>query len=124
MGFPKQEYGSGLPFPSPGGLPDPGIEPATPVWQADSLLLSHLESQYSLLSRNVYLDLLPICLLGSFLILSCMSSLYSLEIYPLSVPFKYFLPSCMLSFLISFAVQMLLGLIKSHLFIFVFIFIT
>ena len=27
MGFPSQEYGSGLPFPSSGDLPDPGIEP-------------------------------------------------------------------------------------------------
>ena len=31
MGFPRQEYWSGLLFPSPGDLPDPGIEPATPV---------------------------------------------------------------------------------------------
>ena len=30
MGFPRQEYWSGLTFPSPGGLPDPGIEPASP----------------------------------------------------------------------------------------------
>ena len=30
MGFSKQEYWSGLPFPSPGDLPDPGIEPASP----------------------------------------------------------------------------------------------
>ena len=29
MGFPKQEYWSGLPFPLPGGLPDPGIEPVS-----------------------------------------------------------------------------------------------
>ena len=29
MGFPRQEYWSGLPFPSPGDLPDPGIEPAS-----------------------------------------------------------------------------------------------
>ena len=29
MGFSQQEYGSGLPFPPPGGLPDPGIEPAS-----------------------------------------------------------------------------------------------
>ena len=29
IGFPKQEYCSGLPFPSPGDLPDPGIEPAS-----------------------------------------------------------------------------------------------
>ena len=31
MGFLRQEYGSGLPFPSPGDLPDPGIEPASPA---------------------------------------------------------------------------------------------
>ena len=31
MGFPRQEYWSGLPFPSPGDLPDPGIEPVSPV---------------------------------------------------------------------------------------------
>ena len=31
MGFPRQEYWSGLPFPSPGDLPNPGIEPASPV---------------------------------------------------------------------------------------------
>ena len=31
MGFPRQEYWSGLPFPSPGHLPDPGIEPASPM---------------------------------------------------------------------------------------------
>ena len=30
VGFPGQEYWSGLPFPSPGGLPDPGIEPVSP----------------------------------------------------------------------------------------------
>ena len=42
MGFPRQEYWSGLPFPSPGALSDPGIEPASPDWQVDSLPLSHL----------------------------------------------------------------------------------
>ena len=31
MGFPRQEYWSGLPFPSPGHLPDPGIKPAFPA---------------------------------------------------------------------------------------------
>ena len=31
MGFPRQEYWSGLPFPSPGDLPDPGIEQASPA---------------------------------------------------------------------------------------------
>ena len=36
MGFSRQEYWSGLPFPPPGDLPDPGIEPATPASQADA----------------------------------------------------------------------------------------
>ena len=31
MGFPRQEYWSGLPFPPPGDLPDPGIEPVSPA---------------------------------------------------------------------------------------------
>ena len=31
MGFPRQEYWQGLPFPSPGDLPDPGIEPVSPA---------------------------------------------------------------------------------------------
>ena len=44
MGFPRQEYWSGLSFPSPGDLPDPGIEPMSPAWQVDSLPLSHLAS--------------------------------------------------------------------------------
>ena len=33
MRFSRQEYWSGLPFPSPGGLPDPGIEPRSPALQ-------------------------------------------------------------------------------------------
>ena len=37
MGFSRQEYWRGLPFPSPGDLPDPGIEPRSPALQADSL---------------------------------------------------------------------------------------
>ena len=37
MGFSRQEYQSGLPFPSPGGLRDPGIEPGSLALQADSL---------------------------------------------------------------------------------------
>ena len=38
MGFSEQEYWSGLPFPSPGDLPDPGFDPGSPALQADSLL--------------------------------------------------------------------------------------
>ena len=37
MGFFRQEYWSGLPFPSPGDLPNPGIEPWSPALQADCL---------------------------------------------------------------------------------------
>ena len=47
--FPRQAYWSGLPFPSPGDLPDPGIEsmsPVSPALQADSLPLSHPRSPY------------------------------------------------------------------------------
>ena len=37
MGFSRQDCCSGLPFPSPGVLPDPGIEPRSPAMQTDSL---------------------------------------------------------------------------------------
>ena len=37
VGFSRQEYWSGLPFPSPGDLPNPGIEPRSPALQADAL---------------------------------------------------------------------------------------
>ena len=44
MGFSRQEYWSGLPFPSPGDLPDTGIKPAFATLQADSSPLGHLGS--------------------------------------------------------------------------------
>ena len=37
MGFSRQEYWSGFPFPFPGDLPDPGIEPRSPALRADAL---------------------------------------------------------------------------------------
>ena len=37
VGFPRQGYWSGLSLPSPGGLPNPGMEPEPPAWQVDSL---------------------------------------------------------------------------------------
>ena len=36
LGFSRQEYWSGLPFPSPGDLPDPGIKPGSPTLEADA----------------------------------------------------------------------------------------
>ena len=38
MGFSRQEYWGGLPFPSPGDLPNPGIKPGSPALQTDSVL--------------------------------------------------------------------------------------
>ena len=52
MGFPRQEYWSGLPFPSPQDLPNPGIKstsPPSPTLQADYLPLSHWGSLLMLL---------------------------------------------------------------------------
>ena len=40
MGFPTQEHWNGLPFPLPGDLPNPGIEPVSPALQADALPLT------------------------------------------------------------------------------------
>ena len=53
MGFSRQEYWGGLPFPSPGDLPDPGIEPGSPALQADSLLTELMEYIiYSAIKKN------------------------------------------------------------------------
>ena len=46
MGFSRQECWSGLPFPSPGDLPDPGIEPGSPALQADALPSEPREARY------------------------------------------------------------------------------
>ena len=46
MGFSRQEYWSGLPFPSPGDLPDPGIEPGSPAFQEDALTSEPLGKPY------------------------------------------------------------------------------
>ena len=53
MGFSRQEYWHGLPLPSPGDLPNPGIKPP---WQADSLPLSH-QRNLSLNLGSVSIDL-------------------------------------------------------------------
>ena len=47
MGFSRQEYWSGLPLPSPGDLPDPGIEPRSPTLQADTLLSEPLGKSWN-----------------------------------------------------------------------------
>ena len=79
-----------------------------------------------LLWRNVYLGLLPIFQLGLLLLLNCMSCLYILEIKPLSVAsFENIFPHSVgcpfILFMVSFAVQKLISLIRSYLFSFGFI---
>ena len=66
MGFSRQEYWSGLPFPSPGDLPDPGIKPASlmsPELAGEFLLLvppgKPSESRAVVLSHSVVSDPLP-----------------------------------------------------------------
>ena len=51
MGFSRQEYWSGLPFPSSGDLPDPGIKPTSPALQADALT-SEPSYLYGLSQKN------------------------------------------------------------------------
>ena len=56
MGFSRPEYWSGLPFPSPEDLPDPGIEPRFPELQGDSLP-SEPPGKPNLQNRNRLIDL-------------------------------------------------------------------
>ena len=71
MGFSRQEYWSGLPFPSPGDLPTPGIKPRSPTVQADaltsvppgkplnkSLYLEKYKYRFSMSSSKIYFDIL------------------------------------------------------------------
>ena len=66
IGFPRQEYGNKVPFPNPGDLPDPGIQPASPGllhWQMDSLPLAPsgkpLRKGNQVLRRNLFTSILP-----------------------------------------------------------------
>ena len=54
MEFSRQEYWTGFPFSSLGHLPDPGLEPMSPVSQVDSLLLSHQAFPYVYMCVCVY----------------------------------------------------------------------
>ena len=55
MGFSRQEYWSGLPFPSPGDLPNPGIQPGSPPLQADSLLYEPLGKPAGVLGQGLWM---------------------------------------------------------------------
>ena len=62
MGRPRQEFWSGLPFLSPGDLPDPEIEPSSPALQFHSLLLSPQEApnKHILTIKKIFMYLLYI----------------------------------------------------------------
>ena len=71
MGFSRQEYWSGLPFPSPGDLPDPGIESGSPALQADPkifvdfvsrklMILIYMEVQKTKVVKAVLKEIVPV----------------------------------------------------------------
>ena len=76
MGLPRQEYWTGLPFPSPGDPPDPGIELGSPARQADSLLIELVRmatvTKQNIISIGEYMEKLEIC----ELILECKMLMY------------------------------------------------
>ena len=77
MGFSRQECWSRLPFPSPGDLPDPGIEPGCPALQADALPSEppgkNVQSQHYLKGFSL-LKAFPTSL---FILVSSFASLFS-----------------------------------------------
>ena len=70
MGFSRQKYWSGLPFPSPGDLPNPGVEPGSPALQADATSEPVLPQKNSFLWACKHFSrllLLFLCLVFTFL---------------------------------------------------------
>ena len=60
MGFPRQEYWTGLPFPSSGDLPNQGLNLCLLHWQADSLLLSHQGNPGTRYSKDAYVRMFTV----------------------------------------------------------------
>jgi len=61
MGFSRQESWRGLPFPSPGDLPDPGIEPGSPTLQANVLASEPPGKNKGLKLKNLYSSTGQLC---------------------------------------------------------------
>ena len=79
--FSKQEYWSGLPFPSPGGLPNPGIEPRSPSLQADSLPSEPPEKPKNTRVSSLSLQGIFLTQESNWALLHCRKILYPLS-YP------------------------------------------
>ena len=79
MGFPRQESWSGLPFPSPGDLPDPGIDPMSLALQDDSLPLSSREAILAVACQIYQNEVLLDCvkIMASFVFFFLPSFLFS-----------------------------------------------
>ena len=99
MGFSRQEYRSGWPFPSPGDLPNPATKPRSPTWQADSLLSEtpgkqrYHEIFRTGLWRYSFICLIPIlrdeivtCMIIVCLTLKEIANLFSKVVVPFCIP--------------------------------------
>ena len=99
MEFSRQESWKGLPFPSPGDLPDPGIEPRLPALQADSLLSEPPGKPWCLLLMCVQFLCHQICpflsFIGSGSHASLRKAFYIIRLFLHSFPFNPTLPSLM-----------------------------
>ena len=85
MGFSRQEYWSGLPFPSPGDLLHPGIKPRSPALQADFSI--RLTSLHMIISSSIhYFILLIICLLTWQVVIDLVKWRICMLLCPPSVP--------------------------------------
>ena len=88
MGFSRQEYWSGLPFPSPGNLPDSGIKPRSPALQADSLPSEPLGKPFGSVKASkifscAYLEAEPgPCPTATLLFLGCSSRVSASATFP------------------------------------------
>ena len=76
MGFPRQDYWNGLPFPSLGDLPDPGVEPGSPILWADALPSEPPGSKLLLLRHNFSFQYSQVETIESLLIFICFCHRY------------------------------------------------
>ena len=90
MEFSRQEYWSGLPFPSPGDLPDPWIEPRSPALQVDHTYISipHVNLPYAFLSMimsHAYVQISAFAPNFNSLLLYLFSSFISLRLGAITI---------------------------------------